>query len=275
MSNLGDVGLLNKDKRIKAPDPDTRPKDWECSTCGHTIAPFWNIWDGYWFMPIGNDGCPRCASIERGQELMAAMHDDLLQRYHLQEGEYAHMTFQTYVPDPKYPTQGQAKRAVFDLVKAWQSGDWSRGILLFSSLNAVGVGKTHLAIAAARAGMMAYTPRHFDEVVLSIWDMPSYVKAVKASYNDGGTTEIQQSAVAPAILVMDDLGAEYAKAQDWYQGLMYDILNARWLKRKATVVTTNLTVDQLKTRLGPRCVSRLLAMTGKPVEIKGEDYRLK
>ncbi|MFC2031453.1 ATP-binding protein [Chloroflexota bacterium] len=138
---------------------------------------------------------------------------------------------------------------------------------------------THLAISMARAGVLLYRPKDLGECILTVWDMPSYVSAIKSSYDNGNTQEVQRSALEPAILVMDDLGTEHVKAAPWYQALMYDVINARWLNHRATIVTTNLPLhadmgrESLEKRLGTRVLSRLLALTGKPVMISGKDYR--
>jgi len=235
----------------------------------------WLIWKGTWLLPVNSDGCERCEAIELGKRVLDQMRASLLERYGLDQGEYGHMAFQSYQPDPRQPSQHRAKAAALGVVERWKQGDWSAGFMLYSSLNAVGVGKSHLAIAAARAGLMLYQPRTPGESILAVWDMPSYVKAIKSSYDNGGTEQIQRSASEPAILVMDDVGAEYVKTQDWYQGLLYDILNARWLNRKATIITTNLPLDKLGQRIGTRALSRLLSLTGKPIEMAGEDYRMR
>ena len=196
-----------------------------------------------------------------------------LHRYKLDAGRYAHMTLDGCRPDPGYPSQAAAKAAVESMVTTWAGGDWSDGILLASS--DVGIGKTHLAIAAAREGVMLYRPG-IGEQILAVWDMPSFVDAVRHTYDDGGTAGLMLSIQQPVILVLDDIGTEHVsrESRSWYQGLMFQIINARWLARRATIVTTNLDADDLWTWVGPRVFSRLIELTGAPVLMKGVDYRL-
>jgi DNA replication protein DnaC len=196
-----------------------------------------------------------------------------LHRYRLDVGRYAHMTLDSYWPDPGYPSQAETKEDVRAMVAAWASGDWSAGILLASP--DVGIGKTHLAIAAAREGVMRYRPM-VGVQILAVWDMPSFVDAVRHTYDDGGTADLMASVQEPVILVMDDIGTEHVskESRTWYQGLMFQIVNARWLARRATIVTTNLEADDLWTWVGPRVFSRLIELTGAPVLMQGEDYRL-
>jgi DNA replication protein DnaC len=55
---------------------------------------------------------------------------------------------------------------------------------------------------------------------------------------------------------------------------MFQVLNACWLARRATIVTTNLDGGDLGAWVGPRVFSRLMELTGAPVLMQGEDYRL-
>jgi len=196
-----------------------------------------------------------------------------LHRYGLDAGRYAHMMLDSYRPDPGYPSQAEAKAAVESMVTTWASGDWSAGILLASP--DVGIGKTHLAIAAAREGVMLYRPG-IGEQILAVWDMPSFIDAVRHTYDDGGTAGLMTSVQQPVILVLDDIGTEHVsrESQSWYQGLMFQIVNARWLARQATIVTTNLDADDVWAWVGPRVFSRLIELTGAPVVMQGVDYRL-
>ena len=196
-----------------------------------------------------------------------------LRRYRLDVGRYAHMTLDNYQPDPRYPSQAAAKQAAEAMVAAWVGGDWSTGILLASP--DVGIGKTHLAIAAAREGAMLYRPK-IGEKILAVWDMPSFVDAVRHTYDDGGTADLIASVQEPVILVLDDIGTEHVckESRSWYQGLMFQIVNARWLAKRATIVTTNLTAGDLWAWIGPRVFSRLVELTGAPLLMQGEDHRL-
>ena len=196
-----------------------------------------------------------------------------LHRCKLDVGRYASMTMDSYQPDAGYPSQAAAKQATENMVTTWASGDWSAGILLVSP--DVGIGKTHLAIAAAREGVMRYRPG-IGEQILAVRDMPSFVDAVRHTYDDGGTADLIASVQKPVILVLDDIGTEHVsrESRSWYQGLMFQIVNARWLARRATIVTTNLDTDNLWAWLGPRVFSRLIELTGAPVLMQGKDCRL-
>jgi hypothetical protein len=251
---------------------DRRPAAYRCSVCGH-VAPY--VWDGLareW-RATHSDPCEECSRRRFAAAVIEETKGATLKRYRLDVGRYAHMTMDSYQPDARYPSQAAAKAAVESMVATWVGGDWSAGILLASP--DVGIGKTHLAIAAAREGVMRYRPG-IGAQILAVWDMPSFVDAVRHTYDDGGTAGLMLSAQQPVILVLDDIGTEHVsrESRSWYQGLMFQLINARWLARRATIVTTNLDADDLWAWIGPRVFSRLIELTGAPVVMQGVDYRL-
>jgi DNA replication protein DnaC len=260
---------LASSRKVHEPDYDSKPENRVCPDCGFVEEPSWDPWNGQWVLYTGL--CRECIKQETTRQFIRDRRANILRRYEMDSGVRAHMTLANYYPDPEFPSQARAKAAIEGLIEKWKAGMWSEGLMLMSKQ--VGIGKTHLAVAAACNFVMLYP--HPGDSILTIWDMPSYVKAIKSSYDNGGTGAIQDSAIRPALLVMDDIGAEYARATDWYKNLLYDICNPRWVNQRATIVTTNLEIADLRKWVGDRVFSRLLSMTGKPVEMLGDDFRLK
>jgi DNA replication protein DnaC len=244
-----------------------KPEPWRCQVCGHVREPEWVTWKGEWYLHDGD--CERCSAAVLGEAALALARQRTIAKYGLDTGEYAHMTFDTY--SPRHPTQIEAQAAARRLVDTWRSGNWRTGMLLVSP--DVGVGKTHLAIAAAREGLFLYTPQKFERI-LTIWDVPTLLGDIKNSYNNGGPAHIMEAAKTSGILVMDDLGAEDYRRESWYQNILYDIFNSRWLHHKTTIVTTNLAPDELQARVSSRVWSRMLSLTKHPVLLSGRDFRL-
>jgi DNA replication protein DnaC len=107
-----------------------------------------------------------------------------------------------------------------DMVRAWLAV--AGGFMISGP---VGTGKTHLAIAAARA----------SEKQFLFFPVVEVLDAMRPG-GDGSITPARLAAVS--VLVLDDLGAE--KASDWTADRLYAIVNRRWLECKPTIVTTNL-----------------------------------
>lgn len=73
------------------------------------------------------------------------------------------------------------------------------------------------------------------------------------------------------MLILDDLGSELCNAFTTSQ--LFLCINERQLKQKPTIITTNLSLADLKKNYGERIFSRLLDYT--PIRISGDDIRYK
>ena len=128
-----------------------------------------------------------------------------------------------------------------------------------------GRGKTHLGCALVRAFVrqrrraLFVTARHLQR---TIW-------ATFAA--DGGDERTARAAFTrPDLLVVDDLGHEGARG-DASLSLLLDVLDERANDRRPTVVTTNLTGDDVATRFDDAMYSRLAAFDRLVLE--GPDRR--
>lgn len=92
------------------------------------------------------------------------------------------------------------------------------------------------------------------------------------------TTELLEIVKNSDVLILDDLGAE--KVTEWVAEQLFIILNARVMREKFTVITTNYQkpsdlIEKLGGGVsGERIVSRLFELCTW-VNISGEDYRLR
>lgn len=113
----------------------------------------------------------------------------------------------------------------------------------------VGSGKSHLAAAVANAygerGEVAYA------------STPAMLRYIRAGFADRTADARLEDLIAVDLLVLDDIGAE--QLTGWSEPLVYDLLNARYLAERPTVLTTNLTRDELP----PRIASRMSAACGE------------
>lgn len=71
------------------------------------------------------------------------------------------------------------------------------------------------------------------------------------------------------LLVLDDLSA--TKTSPWALEQLYLIVNRRYNDSRATIITTDLTSDELARRFGYRMVRRLRDMTGRKVDFDATD----
>lgn len=71
---------------------------------------------------------------------------------------------------------------------------------------------------------------------------------------------------------LDDIGAEYDRHKDLSVAKLYDVLSAR--ANRFTVITANLTLDEVNRRLDARIASRLLRHGSVVVDIDAPDFNL-
>ena len=131
----------------------------------------------------------------------------------------------------------------------------NRGLLLFGG---VGTGKTYTAACIANELLAQGIP-----VV-----MTSLVKLI-----DGGTDELCSRMAAIDLLILDDLGAE--RSTDYALEQIYNIVDSRYRSRKPLIVTTNLTLDEIRhpqDTAHARIYDRLLEMC-VPISCIGVSFR--
>lgn len=128
-----------------------------------------------------------------------------------------------------------------------------------------GAGKTHLAVATARAA----SERTLAGVrFTTAADLVASVRPA-AGQRDWHWEAVDES-VSADLLILDDLGQE--QSTDFNRDVLYRVLHGRYEASRPLIVTSNGGDAQLKERLGGAAVSRLYEMTRAAV-LKATDYR--
>ena len=126
-----------------------------------------------------------------------------------------------------------------------------------------GCGKTHLAAAIANEAVQKGTPTLFITV-------PDLLDSLRFAFNDPETTfearfeDIRNA----ALLIMDDFGTHNATA--WAQEKLFQIINYRYINKLPTVITTNLILDEIESRIRSRLQDSDFV---KYIRISAPDYR--
>lgn len=123
---------------------------------------------------------------------------------------------------------------------AWIADGWALVLV-----GGVGAGKT---VAAARAAFEA----------LQRGESVEWVATLQASRANafGPEAEARERAWMSAdLLVVDDVGAEFAS--DAWRSILGAVLDVRWGNNLRTLLTSNLTLPELKERLGARTMDRI------------------
>ncbi|MFI3324972.1 MAG: ATP-binding protein [Clostridia bacterium] len=125
-----------------------------------------------------------------------------------------------------------------------------------------GLGKTHLSLSIAKEAINAgygvvYGPVH--SFVLT-FEKERFEK-------DANTAQVLSNC---DLLILDDLGTE--NSSPYTQATLYDVINIRILKNLPTIITTNLTGEQIDKRYSTRLTSRFIAHYSR-LGFVGQDIR--
>lgn len=146
------------------------------------------------------------------------------------------------------------------------------GIYLFGDK---GVGKTHLTACMANYLMSKCVPVLFTNLF-------EISKAVKSTFNrDSSQTEqiLTHKFSNIDVLFFDDLGTEvFSKnsSDTWLQGLLFDLINKQYNCKKATIFSSNHSLNSLINERGimEKTVDRISEMTsGAVMNISGKSLR--
>ena len=117
-----------------------------------------------------------------------------------------------------------------------------------------GCGKTHLAAAIANQRLAQGQPAFFV-VVPDLLDhfRSAYSPESKIAYD-----ELFETVRSTPLLILDDLGSQ--SSTPWAQEKLYQILNHRYNARLATVITSNLSLEDIEPRLACRMADPSLSI---------------
>lgn len=139
-----------------------------------------------------------------------------------------------------------------------------------------GIGKTHLAVSILRGMLEAdKLPSTRKLQKASFVTAPNLLLEIRASFKDGSTSRTEKEIVdyysEVQFLILDDLGSE--KSTEFSITTLYIIIDRRDSNMMDTVITTNLSLQEIEYKLSARIASRMAGMQN--VTIKMDDYRKK
>ncbi len=215
-------------------------------------------------VPLGD---PRFGRLEpcvcRAAEIASAARQRLFALSRLDR--LSHLTFENFDvrgnPQAKFMTlqDMQSLQAAKEIAERFAQAP--QGWLLIEG--GYGCGKTHLAAAIANFAVSQGMPTLFITV-------PDLLDMLRFAYHDPETTfeERFEEVRNALLLVLDDFGTQNATA--WAQEKLFQIMNYRYINKLPTVVTTNLMLDEIESRIRSRLQDESFVIH---VHITAPDYR--
>ncbi len=176
---------------------------------------------------------------------------------------------QDYYPDRPDPRTGISPRSIMERTfrncrQYAQNFDLCAGNLLFSGNT--GLGKTFLSACIARTVA--------DKGYSVVYESASKLFQTLEKARFEGTEENRRAAAKYSecdLLIMDDLGTEMAG--QFVISALYTLVNDRLMEGRPTIISTNLSVEELNHRYNPQIVSRLRG-SFRRMAFVGDDIRL-
>ena len=155
-----------------------------------------------------------------------------------------------------YPDRGgditprKRMKAVFDYCKSYAE-DFSNQSQSLLMLGNTGLGKTHLSLAIA--GQVIN--RGYGVIYASVQNILNKLENEK--FGRSSTSDTEKNLLECDLLILDDLGTEFST--QFTVSAIYNIINSRLLASKPTIISTNLTMEQLEGVYTQRISSRILS----------------
>lgn len=130
-----------------------------------------------------------------------------------------------------------------------------------------GTGKTHISTAIAAE----LIHKGYDVIYDSTHNILSDFEADRFRNNYGREENKSDKYLDCTLLIMDDLGAEFVN--QFTVSALYNLLNARQNKGLATIISTNLSSEELARRYEDRIYSRIIG-TARILPFEGKDRRV-
>jgi DNA replication protein DnaC len=188
-------------------------------------------------------------------------------------GENAEQSFENFdlsiFSDEKMQDKSFSQREIMNLFRHQCQG-WAEQYPKVAQKTVImsgksGLGKTYLMHAMAKVLLQ----RGFNVLMISAY---RFLETARKAYFSGDTKDLDMLMEAD-VLMIDDMGAEPLMENititQWF-----NLVNERQLHGKATVISTNLSDREMRTRYTERVASRLLNTSDSLIlQFRGDDVR--
>ncbi len=166
-----------------------------------------------------------------------------LQRYS-NLGSLTRLTFDNLIPQGRSsdPSNQERFKIVFQEVTSFAQDP--QGWLILTGPS--GCGKTHLAAAIANGRLQ----QGFSAFFIVVPDLLDHLRSAYSPSSEISYDELFEQVQNAPLLIIDDLGTQ--SSTPWAQEKLFQLINHRYNTRLPTVITTNISLDELDERLRTR-----------------------
>ena len=182
----------------------------------------------------------------------------------LSDFDHFDLSYYSSLSDGKNPSPFEQMSRIYQFCKRYATGFSKHSANLLMS-GRTGLGKTHLSLAIAKTAI----ENGYGVIYGSAPDLLAQIEKERFSRgdNENGTLDLMLDC---DLLILDDLGAEFAT--NFTAATIYQIMNSRLNKGLPTIISTNLSMQELLKTYGERVSSRLIG-SYTPLFFEGQDVR--
>ena len=135
-------------------------------------------------------------------------------------------------------------------------------------IGSTGTGKTHISTAIAKT----IISQGFDVLYDSAQNIISDYETDRFRSGYGQTEQISEKYAECDLLIIDDLGTEFTN--QFSISVLYNLLNTRLNKGLSTIISTNLSAQELASKYEGRIYSRMIGTGYTVLRFEGNDHRV-
>ena len=206
----------------------------------------------------------RCACFEKLVREESFRRLNRLSPLSLSDFDNFDLSYYSSVSDGTAPSAFEQMKKIYQYCKRYAENFSSHSANLLMS-GRTGLGKTHLSLAIAKAAIQ----KGCGVIYGSAPDLLAQIEKERFSRGDSAIQTLDLMLDCD-LLILDDLGAEFAT--NFTAATIYQIMNSRLNKGLPTIISTNLSYQEMLKNYGERVSSRLIG-SYVPLFFTGQDVR--